>query len=129
MKKILYHGTDTGIIAEDLDFDFSDNGMIGFHLGTFRAAVERANKNDETVPEWSDEQIEEFYKMYPESILECDVTIEAPYNGGEPVSEDALLRLDREGLLADGFDSLCYINDFEDAGSISWIILKKENIG
>jgi hypothetical protein len=128
MKKIAYHGTDENFTFDEFSIDFSENESLGFHFGTKRAAVERVNKFDETVMDWDIEDIEYFFDENQECFFECEITLENPWNNGQPISENDLCGLNREELIAGGFDGLAYINDFEDAGSISYIVFEKKNI-
>jgi len=128
MKKIAYHGTDENFTFDEFSIDFSENDSLGFHFGTKRAAVERVNKFDSTVMDWDIKDIEHFFNETPESFFKCELTLENPWNNGQPISEDDLCVINILELMSAGFDGLAYINDFEDAGSISYIVFEKKNI-
>lgn len=121
MKKIYaYHGTLSNTTFEDLSFDYSSDEMLGIHFGTKRAAVERIEQYNPNAADLSDEEVNEIFENKPEAFISVAIAATKIYG---TVSESDLSGLNRQELIEQGYDCIAYVNDVEDIGSISYIVL------
>lgn len=143
---VVHHGT-------YWDFDTFEKGDIGFHFGTEKAAKDRQDYIDDYDDEFPDWKIGKYYLNITNYIDCYDMGDWTPHDIVNHLIESRLIPLSdneitylqqeiwaksikghnvveplRKFLLDKGFDGFMYENAFEDAGSMSFIALKPEQI-
>ena len=115
----VYHGTREEGLPEK-------TGFGGFHFGTAQAAENRLREGTYSRMKGG--------KPGGEKIIPFEITLNNPYGTEEnPISEhDLFMLLNMPGAFEEfkkkGFDGIIYENSVEDPGSISYLVLDKENI-
>ena len=116
-----YHGTAHNLTFEELFNNASST--IGWHFGSLKAAVVAVNKYDSTTETWNNEQIQDFFNDNPECFIEVEISSQKKLaaTDSEVNSEDFM-----NAAISSGYDCVEYKNEFEDIGSLSYVVLNSD---
>ena len=119
MKIIAYHGSAQCPTCDDL-LNENHSQEIGIHFGSKKAAVVAANKFKDA-EEWDAVQVDIYFNEHPECFIEVKINAKKPYFNAtdSEANSDAF----KSELIKQGHDCIGYINEFEDIGSISYVVL------
>jgi len=118
-----YHGTAQCISLEELLEN--DSTTFGIHFGSKKAAYVAVNKYADNAEDDDEEMVDDFFTDNPECLIEVEINgnILESVSDNDANNEDYLTK-----AIADGYDGVAYTNEFEDIGSISYVILNTECI-
>lgn len=145
LKDILYHGSDRQIN----EFNTRHNDA-GTHFGTLQAAKDRSSKHDVDYKDWIIHTVlinansiynqkddlgttgdsDLFYNLYENKLISEQELIEInEYIDANIAGDSQAISLEYQSILERlKFDSVEYINRFEDKGSTSYIVFEPEQI-
>jgi hypothetical protein len=120
-----YHGTAKNLTFEELVENDSIN-TYGIHFGSKKAAYVAVNKYDASAENADEETIDVFFDENPECLIEVVIDTDKILAGCTDSQANARDFLEK--AVEGGYDAIAYKNEFEDIGSVSYVVFNPEVI-
>ena len=119
IRTVVYHGSENSLTFDELMLE--NTSSTGVHFGSKKAAVVAVNKYYNNAEDWTEEEISSFHEENPEAFIKVVLSPSKMYENATDSNVNSMLFI--ENLIERGYDCVSYINEFEDIGSISYVVL------